>query len=532
MRRLIPAIFVFLFGPPLGWAQFGSTGTRNTRPGWTDDGTNLKATPGRNVKADKLEVSGATKVGSSLSASAPANVTHPTYNADPTGALDSAAAIAAAYAALPATGGCLFVPPGTYKLSSTVTLNNTSAKRPCIDGYGAVFAPDANVTAITIANGDSTFAPVTIRGLTIDGGSRTGTGGVLVNASYGTKLYDVQLLNLKGTALEIRGTNPSSAFAESTDLNNVYVSNAATAIAFTYPSYTSGSYVSLGYSHWRQVHIDNVPENGIGVDVQYGASLQSVKWDELIVHVAQSTTTASAVRLSGQILGASTIHGVIECLATAPSAVYGLNVASTASLNQTIFDVSFVGSPGFTSNVYNSSNVAISVGRPWPIYGPAPFTFMTDSGQTAPAGRFGIGVSADHFQLLARNGGNNGWDVPLDCTRPANGNTVCTLGGGGRVGFAAVTGTSSAPAISGCSATIDSTSNNVAGEFTSGSTGSCTVTLTFAGGISAPHGWACAVSNKSSGNLVRVIGSTTTTVQFNGTTTSGDVIAYSGCSGH
>jgi Pectate lyase superfamily protein len=43
------------------------------------------------------------------------------YGADPTGAADSTAAIQTAINALPATGGVLYLPAGTYKVSGTVT---------------------------------------------------------------------------------------------------------------------------------------------------------------------------------------------------------------------------------------------------------------------------------------------------------------------------------------------------------------------------------------------------------------------------
>lgn len=46
------------------------------------------------------------------------------YGADPTGATDSTAAINAALASLPASGGTVFLPGGTYTISSTINLGN------------------------------------------------------------------------------------------------------------------------------------------------------------------------------------------------------------------------------------------------------------------------------------------------------------------------------------------------------------------------------------------------------------------------
>lgn len=44
--------------------------------------------------------------------------------ADPTGVTDSTATIQAAIDGLPATGGIVFIPPGTYKITSTLTIGN------------------------------------------------------------------------------------------------------------------------------------------------------------------------------------------------------------------------------------------------------------------------------------------------------------------------------------------------------------------------------------------------------------------------
>jgi hypothetical protein len=50
-----------------------------------------------------------------------------TYGADPTGAADSTGAIKKAIAALPFTGGVIYLPAGTYKVSSVVTCSKVPA---------------------------------------------------------------------------------------------------------------------------------------------------------------------------------------------------------------------------------------------------------------------------------------------------------------------------------------------------------------------------------------------------------------------
>lgn len=84
-------------------------------------------------------------------------------------------------------------------------------------------------------------------------------------------------------------------------------------------------------------------------------------------------------------------------------------------------------------------------------------------------------------------------------------------------------GSGSAPGISGCTATIDADATDAAGKVTSGTSGACSATLTFATAYSkAP---ACVVTNETTANLIRAT-STVTTVVLAGVTVSADVLSY------
>lgn len=67
----------------------------------------------------------------SLPASLPGSVL--AYGADPTGTADSSPAFAAAHAALPAQGGVINIPPGTYTFGSSITITKPSV---CLEGQG------------------------------------------------------------------------------------------------------------------------------------------------------------------------------------------------------------------------------------------------------------------------------------------------------------------------------------------------------------------------------------------------------------
>jgi len=87
-------------------------------------------------------------------------------------------------------------------------------------------------------------------------------------------------------------------------------------------------------------------------------------------------------------------------------------------------------------------------------------------------------------------------------------------------------------ATSGCSVSA-STGGANGGQFTSGTSGACTVTVTMGDSRTAPNGWSCHSSDTTTpANLyVQKSGGSTTTAVFTGTTVSGDVITF-GCTAY
>lgn len=81
---------------------------------------------------------------------------------------------------------------------------------------------------------------------------------------------------------------------------------------------------------------------------------------------------------------------------------------------------------------------------------------------------------------------------------------------------------------SGCSVSATSGGGS-AGTYTSGTTGACSVVITMNGatGLTAPTGWACSASDRTTASdLITQTASSTTTATMAGTTVSGDVISF------
>lgn len=105
---------------------------------------------------------------------------------------------------------------------------------------------------------------------------------------------------------------------------------------------------------------------------------------------------------------------------------------------------------------------------------------------------------------------------------------VQACGTTGCVQIPSLVGKSVLPGISGCSASLGGGSTDLAGAIISGTTGACTVALTFSS--NAPNGWVCSASNQSTANLIRQSAFSAGGVTFNGITNNGDFITYQ-CAG-
>src|SRR5207253_1922634 len=113
---------------------------------------------------------------------------------------------------------------------------------------------------------------------------------------------------------------------------------------------------------------------------------------------------------------------------------------------------------------------------------------FTNAGSQTIAGTLGLGSGAPTTAAAAGiQWGTDTADAPITASN------LTTSG--------ATIDNSAAPSISGCTATIGTGAKGTTGFYTSGTTGVCAVTLTFA--YTAATGWVCATSDETTGNLSR-----------------------------
>lgn len=172
-----------------------------------------------------------------------------TYGADPTGVHDSTTAFNGAVGALPAAGGIVYVPAGTYLISGTITLKQSQG-----------MIGDGHVTSILNYTGSSTCIKIANSG-TFDGSTEGGWfQGFQVSGTYsgssqigcsvadlqGTKMDDVAFYGLGGCALfftEISGWAEEGHFTKISCIQCGTAGNNATgAVVFSGTSFDYGVY--------------------------------------------------------------------------------------------------------------------------------------------------------------------------------------------------------------------------------------------------------------------------------------------------
>jgi len=191
----------------------------------------------------------------SLQALQPAWYNVTAYGADPTGTADSSAAFNAAFAALPAAGGVIYAPKGTYKVTSGITMSLGANQTVVIRGDG----PNATTLAyhgsgdcvrmtnsLAFGSGGATSWFSGVRDLTIDGTSGTGNPvGLHMGDITFLQVQDVVIQNFTGTSSVGLHLDNATNWTEEGDYR-LAVSNCTKGVML---DVTTG-YNSFGYSNF------------------------------------------------------------------------------------------------------------------------------------------------------------------------------------------------------------------------------------------------------------------------------------------
>jgi hypothetical protein len=230
-----------------------------------------------------------------------------------------------------------------------------------------------------------------------------------------------------------------------------------------------------------------------------------------------SGTTQGCLTLAGATSGSGTICApALAGTNTNPFAISNVLAVPAATTSSNV-GYGFAGFAGSGMFLDSSNDVVFSINGNT-VFGlqsgtiniqvPSTFVFDWSSGGFTGGSDLGISRSAAGVGAIGKGGGGT-----------TTGTLLASAYGSAGTKFTA----------SGCSnsATLGGAT---AGQFTSGTTGTCTVTITMGDGDTATTGWACWASDQTtSANLFdQATGGSTTTAVLKGTTVSGDIISF-GC---
>lgn len=157
------------------------------------------------------------------------------YGAKGDGTTDDTAAIQAAISAVGTSGGVVFFPPGTYRITSALTVTTNGVTLEGAGVASTIQSGSATQDVILIGNGSATVAHCAVRSLHLNNssGQKTAGTGIKLNKCFKTWLSDlvieqqyrsVHVLNSTQTYLrdsDIRNTSESGLVYEA-DLNSGY----------------------------------------------------------------------------------------------------------------------------------------------------------------------------------------------------------------------------------------------------------------------------------------------------------------------
>jgi Pectate lyase superfamily protein len=274
---------------------------------------------------------------SAATAATPDWVDVTSLGADPTGASDSASAFKSAIGAVGSAGGVVYVPAGTYTISTTLTCTNVPVYFVGDGAWATTLSFTGSGDCLRVYD-SSTYGSRTkfgggITGITIDG-AKAGSG------SAGLHVGDVLQYEVDLTVQNFYGTNSIGVHFDNNYywmeqlFGRIYASNCASHVVFDWTSTTSSTSSGSFERCDLDIYIDQINAKFDGVVFRNGAFVTNGSL-KLRGNFGSSTTavTSAALRLTGNQTanGYSGYSGIVDSMID-----IGLECGSGANTPQTI----------------------------------------------------------------------------------------------------------------------------------------------------------------------------------------------------
>lgn len=421
-----------------------------------------------------------------------------------------------------ATDGITMTTPTTSFTAARTDAANTFTGTQTI---GALVATTFNGNTFTTGTGVLTIAAgktlTANNSLTLAGTDATTMTFPTTNATIARTDAAQSFTGVQTFVAPILGTPTSATLTNATGLpaagvvgtaavlngNNVFTANGALSSGNGPVATFNGTWITGGSATTTKPYVLIEPagttstswstsSTGVGINCASGNTGNSL--DAQIAGVSKFSVSCAAGTLV--TLGNITFAGGLITTATnTPMQIFGNNIS-----NANLFGVILTGNSGSQFSATSGSGGAVKI---TPVYNQV------------------SGTAANTDLLINRTNTAVGSGAQLYQDWQLAGVSQAKLSVGGDFTGRSHGSAGTVPGISGCSAGTQ-TGGATIGTFASGTTGACTVVLTFA--FTAPTGWFCAATNRTTiGNTFSQSASSTTTCTLTGTTVTGDVIPFS-----
>lgn len=484
---------------------------------------------------------------------------------------DDTAAIQSALSALPANGGTVFFPPGTYKITASL-IPGTGAMMRGASKYQTVInnTNTSSADAIhTVSSGDGAAVAyfITITDMTIQGNSSSGRG-IYIYAPFVVRMDNLRVLSNGGTGIvAVNGTGMNTT-GQNVFLDNSFVQSnlgggvkVDTAVIASFKNDSVDGNGLYGY-YFKLTSTVKVVDGEVAGYV-YGGVIAANQGVPVAIN-GGSNIVLDNVSFENNGGNGATASDVIR---TGWDGDAQMN-ASNTTLSLTVSHCRFAAPNGQTGALQDIrfhfvQNASIGPGNqfekgsayPNTVYAYQFGTLASNSDIQFCGNRYGLpGTALDGFSANTYSGtftgcddfnstGFNGFFAQTDAAgrlpfyvqftgeaQPRGGfNGLGQLvgGPGGSTPYDVIFSWTS-PGCSGGGCSIVGHSSDSFGRVTTTTTGAVSITITFGSGFTnAP---ACSANNETTGNLIRATSVGTGSMILVGTTASGDTISWT-CGG-
>jgi hypothetical protein len=222
------------------------------------------------------------------------------YAADNTGTNDASTAIQNALNATPTTGGIVYLPAGTYKIGTGLTVAHSSDQIITAGMSTILLAQNPNTALLTVLNKTN----VVIGDMFYDGAWQTNTKGLVLDGAIYTRVGRIGADRMTGGALVLTGSGSATQICARNYIQSVHMANGNRVVVF------NGRVAATVSNNMIEYCFGSGASNAVStmIDFQNYADTNSIFYADVPVNFAGSTAVSYNSGVPGSANGVYENH--------------------------------------------------------------------------------------------------------------------------------------------------------------------------------------------------------------------------------